>query len=343
MFDTARLQQLHLSDEDNPMYFKHPPIENEKANTIKFMGYNLHTSFVTDADVHYPQYHSNIRSECVVKLFNEIKPHIAALVEFSPSQAVFLKNSLPNMRLVGFFSETKNSIEKTLEIIESDLSHEKIVGEAIAVLYDDSLFKLISIDCLNLPKGKRHERIATTATLEITASKTNIYIISTHLDHICRESKKKSLSLLADKIAELNSKGEILFYGDLNLFPDEGGDEDYLEFIEKVKGKLEDPVINRKITHYGPFGTFPGHESASDKFLPPLAKNSLNATYIPNSNRLDVLGVSPGIHPLYTYTINAIMNVDKKDFVLSGCMEGRLFPSDHMPIVCAFELSEQNK
>ena len=321
-------EKLHLSDSDNSRYYSCP---EKVPGAITFFGNCVATSFVTDnAAGTDAGYNSAERNEYFKSLIENFEVDIAALVEFSPSQAKFIIENYPNYKLYGFFSETKNSIETTLDLIEKNSDHIKTVGECVAILVSTK-FSVEKIECIVLPPGTRHARIATVA--EINIGKKIITVISTHLDHLSRESRQKSLKILQQKI--LDSKNPVLMYGDLNLFPDAGGEEDYQKF---VTGKIVD--VNT-INHFGPNGTFVGFNTQPEKFLPKIDIGDFGNPIIPQSNRIDVIFATDlKIHNSYTcisvfHKKKLTHRLDHPKF--KKAFMKRQFPSDHLPVLTQVE------
>jgi endonuclease/exonuclease/phosphatase family metal-dependent hydrolase len=307
------------------------------------MGYNLQNSFVTDDNPKYPEYHSNLRSPAMHNLFLELQPDIACIIEFSPQQAVFIRDNFTNMKLIGYFSETREPIETTLGKIKRDPEHIKHIGEGIGILYDDSKVNLESVHCMILPRGSRHGRIAVVALMKLIKTEKKLMVISTHLDHLSAKSREESMALLATLITEtIRNKGEVLFYGDLNLFPDQEGDKQYQKFISELNNLAYDPVVNSAIPHYGPYGTFPGHSSAPTQYLPVIDYDNW---FIPQSSRLDILIISSNIIPSYTFTVNAVFDpitetiIWPRDKDYSRLLKDRMFPSDHYPILLQYNFT----
>lgn len=330
---------LHISDINNETYFEAP------ATELRFAGYNMHTSFVTDPErqlKEFPQYVSSSRLKFQGEMLSEMHLDIMALVEFSPEQGKKIKTMFPDKHMVGYFSGTLKSIDEVIAIVDEEAREGKFdyiknVDEAVVIMYDTSKFKLISQELIVLPKGARHKRIAVWIVLESLhpqAEPRRINVLCTHLDHLSQESRAASLKQLSELIKTL--EGEILFYGDLNLFPDANGQQDYLDFVTSVQERVSDPVADHSIPHFGPYGTYPGHSCVSEKFLPKQTTNLDGKVYIPQSNRLDVIMTSMKV--AYSHTMLMAMDLEQNRLVrLNGSqpelMRNLMFPSDHLPIM----------
>lgn len=323
---------LHISDSDNARYFEEPRIP------LRFMGFYVATSFLTDAPAAFeshPEYHSSKRNQYLKKIIGDWNINIAALVEFSPAQAQFISENFPGHNFVGYFSETEDSYEDTMKKIAADPEHIKCVGECVGFLISKNI-TIISKVCERMAPGPRHKRIAVVVDIACGSGKV-VRLVSTHLDHISRESRQKSLDKLAAIVSV--SSFPIIMYGDFNLFPDDGGEEDYTKFMEYTE--LVDAML---VNHTGPHGTVCGFAGQLEKFMPKIETHPKNGKkYIPNSNRLDLILVSNSVKIRGSRSVVSVVESDTNKIYYgnwyekySELFERRQFPSDHLPQIIEF-------
>jgi endonuclease/exonuclease/phosphatase family metal-dependent hydrolase len=319
---------LHISDENNKLYFVEPHTE-----CIRMMGFNIGTSFCSD-NQNDSIYHSRFRNNYLKQLIESLQLSFCVLCEVSPSQGLFLQQNFPTFELICYFSETSNDLTKTLALIDSDKDHIKNVGEGICVMIDKR-FKVIDKRVIELPKGKRHSRIAVSVTLQMKFTK--LTIICTHLDHLSRESRVASLEKIGQYTKSLTHP--FVIYGDLNLFPDNNGEKDYLEFLSNNRDYLSDVTLKN---HYGSFGTFCSYKC--NQFAPPIKYNDEQKRHIiPKSNRLDIMFASHQVNIHFTHCPIRVFDPSDHKILLptddkfDENFEKRHFISDHLPIIAQFD------
>lgn len=319
---------LHITDENNKRYFIDP-----QSECVRLMGLNIGTSFCTDSKDD-SIYHSRFRNNYLKQLVDSQNLDLCALVEVSPSQGLFIQQNFTKYELICYFSETQNDLTKTLNLIDSDKDHIKGVGEGIGVLVDKR-FKVLDRCVIQLPKGKRHSRIALALTIQMNFTK--LTIICTHLDHLSRESRVESLAKLGDYVKTLQNP--FVVYGDFNLFPDDQGENDYLEFLQQNRYYFCDATMKN---HYGSFGTFCSFKN--NQFAPAIKYDDNQKRHlIPQSNRLDLMFTSLNINVHFTHCPIRVFDPTKflllkpTDENFDENFEKRHFISDHWPIICQFD------
>ncbi|MGD2033440.1 MAG: endonuclease/exonuclease/phosphatase family protein [Bacteroidales bacterium] len=97
-------------------------------------------------------------------------------------------------------------------------------------------------------------RICTWALFEHTESRKKFLVFNTHFDHKGTKARSKSVRLVLEKIAEINSSDlPVIFMGDLNLTPE-------TEPIDHLKKELNDSKDISMQPPYGPAGTSNGFD-----------------------------------------------------------------------------------
>ncbi|MCF8225811.1 MAG: endonuclease/exonuclease/phosphatase family protein [Bacteroidales bacterium] len=143
-------------------------------------------------------------------------------------------------------------------------------------------------------------RICTWVNLQEKSSDRRFFVFNTHFDHIGVEARKKSATLIIDKIKEIAKDEPAVLCGDFNLPPD------------------TDPI--RKISTYL-------HDSYRVTELPPHASVSTWAGFTyddPPGERIDYIFVSEGIKVIRYAGLTDSRN--------------RSFFSDHLPVLAEIEL-----
>src|SRR5207244_1790400 len=135
-----------------------PPLENGKR-IIKIAFYNILTTFVTDQSskkLCFPQYQwENRREKPALQLIYEDSPHVLGLCELDLRQVLSIQKELKTggklerYKLVGFASETGQSIEATAQAFQID--EQRKYGEIVGLLFDTKRIILKNILCHILP------------------------------------------------------------------------------------------------------------------------------------------------------------------------------------------------
>ncbi|MEZ4952116.1 MAG: endonuclease/exonuclease/phosphatase family protein [Saprospiraceae bacterium] len=95
------------------------------------------------------------------------------------------------------------------------------------------------------------ERICSWVHLENNISKKSFFVFNAHFDHIGKEARKNSASLIIEKIKEIAGNAPVVFMGDLNFKPDDA------PYPIILKNGFNDSFINK-----GETCTFTGFEVA---------------------------------------------------------------------------------
>ena len=133
----------------------------------------------------------------------------------------------------------------------------KTKGEYSPIFYNKNNFRLISQNTFWLSQTPKKtsvgwdasmERICTYGLIEDKRSKKRILIFNTHLDHIGKKARVKSIELILDTIEKLNEEdSSIILTGDFNL-EDQNGK---VHLLSSYKGQ-------RVILYFFPYADTPG-------------------------------------------------------------------------------------
>ncbi|WP_420603033.1 endonuclease/exonuclease/phosphatase family protein [Flagellimonas sp.] len=188
-------------------------------------------------------------------------------------------------------------------------------GEFTAIFYDKKQFELLKEDTFWLsPTPEKPSkgwdaalpRICTYGLFKTIQEGKKFYVFNTHFDHVGKEARTQSASLILNKIKELNSKNlPVIVLGDFNL-------EDNSAGIQLIANVLSDAHILAGKNAFGPRGTF----------------NGFNFTQHV-TRRID-----------YIFVADQSFKVLKSG-ILSDSQSCR-YPSDHFPVLVRLEFSNSN-
>jgi len=186
------------------------------------------------------------RKNKMVSLIENYHPSFLGIQEGLLHQVEFIDQSLSTYSYIGV---GRNDGEKK--------------GEFSAVFYDKSQFKVIKSSTFWLSETPEKisvgwdaalERICTYGLFENLKTKERIWVFNTHFDHRGQEARKKSATLIINKINQINENQlPVALMGDFNATPDE-------EPIQILKTQLSDALEISEKPLYGPAGTFNGFD-----------------------------------------------------------------------------------
>ncbi|WP_299120759.1 endonuclease/exonuclease/phosphatase family protein [uncultured Winogradskyella sp.] len=260
------------------------------AQDFSVMTYNI--------KLDYPKEGKNSWKNRKTFLTNQIKfyePAILGVQEAMPKQMKDLDSLLIEYSFVGVGRDDG-----------------KDEGEYSAIFYRKDKFNVIQSSTFWLSETPKEvsmgwdavcNRICTYAQLEDKASGKTIWVFNTHFDHVGKEARKNSVTVIINKIKELNSDNDpVILTGDFNMEPNH-------DSIKRIKTELNDSKEMAKIS-FGPEGTFNGFHF--DK---------------PVTRRIDYTFVSKDIE------------VDK--YAVLSDNWNLQYPSDHMPVYVEFKLANK--
>lgn len=182
-------------------------------------------------------------------------------------------------------------------------------GEYSAIFYKKEKFTVVKSNTFWLSQTPEKvgmgwdavcNRVCTYVLLKDNVSGKQFWVFNTHFDHVGKEARKNSATLIIKKIKELNIDNyPVILTGDFNMEPSH-------ESIKHIKTELKDSKEVAEVT-FGPEGTYNGFH-----FDRPVTR------------RIDYAFVSDGLEV-------------KKYAVLSDNWNLH-YPSDHLPVFINFSL-----
>jgi endonuclease/exonuclease/phosphatase family metal-dependent hydrolase len=145
----------------------------------------------------------------------------------------------------------------------------KTKGEYSAIFYDIKRLKLLGSSTFwlsltpEVPGSKSWDaaitRIVTWAKFRDVKSKKVFYVFNTHFDHIGKEARKESATLLKQKVNEIAGRDPVIITGDFNSKPADVPIKILIDSSDR--DRFIDTKLVSKTAHYGPGGTFNGFTS----------------------------------------------------------------------------------
>ena len=253
------------------------------SQTTSVMTYNIRYDTQKDGENRW-----DARKAFLIAQIKFHGPDIIGIQEGLAGQVKYLDKELAGFRYVG---------------VGRDDGKKK--GEFSAIFYNTNKFKVIESSTFWLSDTPAQisvgwdaamERICTYALFEHLETGQRLWVFNTHFDHVGKEARKNSASLIHNQIKSLNKDGlPFILMGDLNLEPDS-------EPIRYLSQHLNDSKKVSKEVVFGPEGTFNNFQF--DK---------------PVTRRID-----------YIFTGKSGIEVQKYA-VLSDSKNLR-YPSDHLPV-----------
>ncbi len=268
-------------------------VQQLTAQPLNIMSFNIRYNNPGDGVNAWPNRVDKAGSQI---LFHDI--HSVGVQEALEGQITDLKRYLKNYASVGVGrTDGKNQ------------------GEYSAIIYDSTRLKVLATRTIwlsttpEIPGSKGWDanlpRIVTWAKFEDLLSGKIFYHFNTHFDHIGKEARRNSASLLLQLVKDIAGDTPAVITGDFNALP---GDEP-IQVITNTTNPLH--LINSEHVseqpHYGPGGTFTGFGAKENNTEP--------IDYIFIKNEVRVL----------------------KHATLSQSWQG-LFSSDHFPVMAVIEL-----
>lgn len=263
------------------------PLMLASAQSIKVMTYNIRLDTPVDSVNQWPK-----RTQKVFQLIRKYDPDILGVQEAIHHQLLDLLKNLPQYDYVGVGRDDG-----------------KTKGEFSAILYKKERFKVSKegtfwlSETPNVPGSKSWDaaitRVASWATLKDKRTDKEFLAINTHFDHMGKESRRHSASLLKQKANELGKDLPVIITGDFNCTR---SDAPYSTIMDPAGIKLIDPLPGE------PIGTFCGFKVGGFK-----------------CNAIDYI-----FHTTH-WTAS--------DYKVITDNDGTYYPSDHLPVMTTFILS----
>lgn len=209
----------------------------KNEQTLKVISYNIRVGSAPDGENHWDK-----RKTATPAMIEDQKPDIFGLQEALKMQLDYIEETCPDYDHVG---------------VHRDDGKEK--GEVMAIFWNTKTQEMIKwgnfwlSETPEIPsKGWDAAcfRTATWALLKDKRYKKFYYYVNTHLDHIGQEARAKGLSLIVDRIDDINPEGyPMILTGDFNV---ELGDP----CLKSLEGRMESvrdiaPVTDSLITYNG--------------------------------------------------------------------------------------------
>ena len=208
--------------------------------TLKVISFNIRVGSAPDGDNKW-----DIRKPASPAMIADQQPDIFGLQEALTMQLDYLEENCPDYDHVG---------------VHRDDGKEK--GEVMAIFWNNKTQKLLKWGNFWLSETPEEpslgwdaacRRTATWALLKDKRYNKKYYYVNTHLDHIGEEARAKGLSLIVDRIKDINPEGyPMILTGDFNV---DLGDP----CLKSLQGRMESvrdiaPVTDSLDTFQG-FGT----------------------------------------------------------------------------------------
>jgi len=260
------------------------------AQNMRVITYNIRLDIASDEENAWPNRKNYFCSQLAF-----YEPDIFGIQEALPHQVNDISNLLPQYNFVGMGRE---GIEK---------------GESSNIFYKKDRFKLLEEKTFwlsetpdEISKGwdAALNRICTYALLKDKYTKQIFWVFNTHLDHIGKVARTKSIELIINTIKKVNIKNyPVIFMGDFNSEPEE-------ERIVNLKKEMEDSFEITREPPFGPTGTFNGF-----KHNEPVTK------------RIDYIFLSK----------ESVFKVAK--YAVLSDSKNNKYPSDHLPVYIEIRLN----
>lgn len=262
-------------------------LQNTEAQSIKVMTYNIRLDTPMDSINQWPK-----RTHKVFDLIRKYDPDILGIQEAIHHQLMDLIKNLPEYDYIGVGRDDG-----------------KTKGEYSAVLYKKKRFKVIQQNTFwlsktpDVPGSKDWDaaitRVASWGLLKDNKTKTEFLMMNTHFDHIGKEARTNSATLLKQKAMELGKNLPVILTGDFNCLREDppyaaimnpGG----IQFIDALPGAI--------------VGTFCGFKV----------------------NGFECRAIDYIFHTSH-WTAS--------DYTVIGDNDGTYYPSDHLPVMTTFRIN----
>lgn len=253
------------------------------SQNLKIISYNIRFDNPADGENRW-----DLRKDFLCDQINFYQPDVFGIQEGKLHQLKYMDSILTNYKYIG---------------IGRDASSNQ--GEFSAVFYNEKKFKIIkqatfwlsdTPDKISKGWDAMFERICTYGLFENIKTKQQFYLFNTHFDHVGKEARTNSASLILSKIKDINvEKLPFILTGDFNS---ETNSKAYTILSEK----LDDTRIVSQSGSFGPPGTFNNFE-----FHKPVTL-------------------------LIDYIFTSKSNFDVLKHAVLSDSKNCLYPSDHLPV-----------
>lgn len=213
-------------------------------DTIKVISYNIRVGSAPDG-----AYAWELRKQASPAMIADRQPDIFGLQEALKMQLDYLDETCPDYKHVGVHRD--NGVDK---------------GEVMAIYWNTKTQKMLKWGNFWLSETPEQPskgwdaacfRTATWALLKDKPSGKKYYYVNTHLDHKGAEARAKGLSLIVDRIKDINPEGyPMILTGDFNVDLDD-------PCLESLVGKMESARTIAPVTDS--LGTYQGFGNCTTK------------------------------------------------------------------------------
>ncbi len=266
---------------------------NSFSQELALMTYNIRLDVASDGENAWTN-----RKEALVSQLKFYEPAIFGIQEGLPNQVTFINNELINYNFIG---EGRDGGE---------------MGEYSALFFNNSIVEVIQSGTFwlsetpnNVSKGwdAAFPRVCTYGLFKEKATGIHFFVFNTHLDHIGKIAREKSLALILEKMETLNvDKLPIILMGDFNLEPN----SEAISFLKNVMNDTYEMAIEPP---YGPSGTFNAFNFES------YTTTRIDYIFVSNSQEIEV----------------------QKYAVLNNSYHLK-YPSDHFPVFVKLKFRKKN-
>jgi len=258
------------------------------AQTIKVMTYNIRLDTKMDSVNQWPN-----RTEKVFALIRKYDPDIIGIQEAIHHQLMDLIQHLPEYNYIGVGRDDG-----------------KTKGEYSAILFKKNRFSILQQNTFWLSKtpdvasskdwDAAITRVASWGILKDNKTKTEFLMMNTHFDHIGKEARTNSATLLKQKAIELGKNLPVILTGDFNCLRDE---PPYAAIMNPEGIQFTDPLPGN------PIGTFCGFKV----------------------NGFECKAIDYIFHTSHWIA---------SDYKVIDDNDGKYYPSDHLPVMTTFVIKK---
>lgn len=207
---------------------------SEKKVEIKVMSYNIRAGVANDGDNSW-----EFRKPATKMLIEDVKPDIFGVQEAVDFQLNYILEECPGYKCVGVGREDGKSKGEHMSIFWNT--------EKIELLDWGTYWLSETPDTVSKGWDAACIRTATWTYLQHKESGKKFYYVNTHLDHIGPVAQSEGLSLVVDRIAEMNPDGNpMILTGDFNIRPDNPA------LTENLDHKMKSARVYAKVTDNRP-------------------------------------------------------------------------------------------
>lgn len=268
-------------------------ITTHQSQELSLMTYNIRLDVASDGENAWPN-----RKAALVSQLKFYEPAIFGIQEGLPHQVTFINNELKNYSFIG---EGRDGGE---------------MGEYSALYFNTSIVEIIQSGTFWLSETPNlvskgwdaaFPRVCTYGLFKEKATGIHFFVFNTHLDHIGEIARKKSLTLILEKIETLNvDKLPVILMGDFNLEPN----SEAISFLKNVMNDSYEFAVEQP---FGSVGTFNAFNFESE------ATSRIDYIFVSNSPEIEV----------------------QKYAVLNNSYHLK-YPSDHFPVFVKLKFRKKN-